>query len=210
MLLVCIAFIAHALLIDPLMKREKMLREQAASDAAQTRQIQQQIRLLEHNGLVDPDAGNKARMAELQRKMLAVDASLDMVRQQLVTPEKMPQLLEGLLKRNSQLKLDSFETLPASALEPFPDPAADGGADGKSKASGPGASGASDLPAYRHGFVLTVEGPYLDLMNYLATLEQLPWNMLWSKVVLTAGTPGICSLTLTVNTLSLDRAWLSL
>lgn len=203
--LVCLAVIVNALLIDPLTARKKMLRGQIAGDTTQIQELQRQVRILVQNGQIDPDAVNKAKMIAAQSRLLAVDASLDTLRQGFVTPEKMPQLLESLLKKNGQLKLVSLKTLPVSDLLASTNGSAPSGG-----ASKPAPSVANDLPVFRHGVELTVEGRYLDLLDYLVALEQLPWNMLWSKVALAAGGSGTSSLTLTVYTLSLDKAWLSL
>lgn len=203
--LVCLALIVNTLLIDPLATRKNKLHDQMSRDYAQTLKMQIQVQALVQNGQIDPDAANNARMAEAQRKLLAVDASLDALRQGFVTPEKMPQLLEVLLKKNGQLKLVSLKTLPVSSL-PVTETA---GAPGEDAGKGT-PPGANDPPVFRHGVELVVEGRYLDLVNYLGALEQLPWNMLWSKAALTAGGFSTCSLTLTVYTLSLDKTWLSL
>lgn len=58
---------------------------------------------------------------------------------------------------------------------------------------------------------LTVEGSYADLMDYLSSLESLPGpKLLWGGVALKVERHPTVQLTLTVYTLSLDRAWLQL
>ncbi len=208
MVLVCIGFIGNTLLIEPLTARKKILLEQTAGERVQVDQLQHQLAVLAQNAQLDPDATSKARMADLQRSLHVVDGELDTLQQGFVAPGKMPQLLDGLLKNNGQLKLVALKTLPLSTL-PLPG----------NKAVKPGGTGSNDkviptavndLQVFRHGVELTVEGGYLDALNYLASLEQLPWNMLWSRAVLHAGETGGVNLTLTVYTLSLDKAWLSL
>lgn len=66
-------------------------------------------------------------------------------------------------------------------------------------------------PLYRHGVEITVEGAYGDLMGYLASLETLPGpRLLWGGVKLKVEKHPTVQLSLTVYTLSLDRAWLEL
>lgn len=203
--LVCLAAIFNALLIDPLMARKKLLRSQMASESTQIQALQRQVQVIVQNGQLDPDASNKVRLAESQSRLLSVDASLETLQKGFVTPEKMPHLLESLLKKNGQLKLVSLKTLPVTRLFEAASGSETGGDAGKQARSA-----AKDLPVFRHGIELTVEGRYLDLLNYLVALEQLPWDMLWSKVALKAGGSGLSSLTLTVYTMSMDQAWLTL
>ena len=195
-----ILFIGNATLIDPLAARQKILQAQMDGDRVQIEKMQQQMLNLTQHGQRDPDQGNKARMADFQHKLQGVDGALDTLRQGFVTPEKMPQLLDGLLKKNNQLKLVALKTLPVSAL-PLPP---------KTGAAITKPSPGNDLAVFRHGVELTVEGHYLDVLNYLESLEQMPWSMLWSRAVLDTGPAGAVSLTLTVYTLNLDKTWLSL
>ncbi len=66
-------------------------------------------------------------------------------------------------------------------------------------------------PLYRHGVEITVEGAYGDLMGYLSSLETLPGpRLLWGGVKLKVEKHPTVQLSLTVYTLSLDRAWLEL
>jgi MSHA biogenesis protein MshJ len=66
-------------------------------------------------------------------------------------------------------------------------------------------------PLYRHGVEITVEGNYGDLMGYLSALESLPGpRLLWGGIKLKVEKHPTVQLSLTVYTLSLDRAWLEL
>jgi MSHA biogenesis protein MshJ len=72
-----------------------------------------------------------------------------------------------------------------------------------------------DAPVYKHGVEITVEGRYLDLLDYVSDLEQMPWHILWSKAALNEDkndeiTWPANRLKLTVYTLSLDKTWLSI
>jgi MSHA biogenesis protein MshJ len=63
---------------------------------------------------------------------------------------------------------------------------------------------------YRHGVEVTVRGNYLDMLNYMATLEALPTGLLWGSAELQAEEYPDSRLTLTLYTLSLDRKWMKL
>ena len=60
---------------------------------------------------------------------------------------------------------------------------------------------------YKHGVEVVVEGSYASLLAYVARLEHQPWQVYWGKTVLSADYPKVV-VSLTLYTLSLDRAWL--
>lgn len=61
---------------------------------------------------------------------------------------------------------------------------------------------------FKHGVEIRLEGNYQELTAYLERLEQAKSKLLWSSVTLVAEQHPKLVLTLTVYTLSLDRAWL--
>ena len=66
----------------------------------------------------------------------------------------------------------------------------------------------ADRSIYQHSFEVSVEGSYAELHGYLARLEALPWQLFWGKVTLDAADHPKLRLTLTLHTLSLNKAWL--
>lgn len=112
-------------------------------------------------------------------------------------PAGFPVLPPGL--SNLSAALTAPATAPAAASAPAP------------VASAPAGPGNGSAPLYRHGVEITVEGNYGDLMNYLASLENLPGpRLLWGGMRLKVEHHPAVQLSLTVYTLSLDRAWLEL
>lgn len=67
-----------------------------------------------------------------------------------------------------------------------------------------------DSNIYKHGVEITMQGSYLDLANYVAELEAMPWQLFWSKAKLNVEEYPKTTLTLTLFTLSLDKKWLNL
>jgi len=189
----------NLLFLGPQEAQQKRLLLETASDQALLADIQQQIQLYGHQANVDPDAANKQRIAELNSDLLALDNALSQAQAALIRPEEMPKLLRSLLQRNGKLKLVTLNTLAIENI--IPDAPAIELAEGKPVAA--------EFPAYKHGVEITVEGRYLDLMDYVSALEKTPWHLLWSQAELSAKYP-VSQLKLTVYTLSLDKAWLSI
>lgn len=179
------------------------LLEQRAESARTAAQVQeQQVRAGSH-----PDALARARIREIEQKIAAIDASLQSSSKQLVPPERMASLLEDLLKGNKRLQLVKLATLPAEALlarEP---------ASGAAQAAEP-MQAAAEQPAgqniFKHGVELTLRGNYFDMLDYLAQIEALPWQMYWGRLRLEARDYNHPVLTLTLYTLSLDKTWLTI
>lgn len=190
-MLALVTMIMNTVLLDSVSHRTKSLTDRLTGDRAQLVAMKQQIQTLEHLPPQDPDAVDRARLAELDARLLHANGALDVMQRELVSPDRMTGLLEDILKQNSQLKLLSLKTLPETSVAT--------------------AAGATDaLPIYRHGVELKVQGRYLDLLGYLRALEHLSWHMLWGNMSLAADAYPQSTLTMTIYTMSLDRAWLTI
>jgi MSHA biogenesis protein MshJ len=189
----------HTLLLSPVLARQKLLNDELAADQAQIHTLTQQISTLTQNPIIDPDAQNKKRIATLHTNLQQLETQLNGLQTSLVNPDKMPDLLHSLLKKNGKLKLIALQTLPVKGLLEV---------DTKD-AENIDAASRQTLPVFKHGVEITIEGRYLDLLDYVAELEKMPWHVLWSKATLSADYPD-SQLTLTVYTLSLDKTWLSI
>ncbi len=205
--LICTWAILNAVLLDPVALRNKTLSNEISADQTQIQTLRQQLSAYTQQGMIDPDAQNKARLAELQIHVQTLDKELYGLQSALVSPDKMPELLRGLLQKSGQLKLVELKTLPVTGV--LDTKSID--TDGQLPASQPSDHAASnDFPMFRHGVEITIEGRYLDLLDYVAAVEQLPWHVLWSKAGLSTEHYPRDQLILTVYTLSLDKAWLSI
>ena len=205
--LICALAILNAVLLDPAAARNKTLSNEISVDQTQIQSLHQQLNAYAQQGVVDPDAQNKARLAELQTRVQELDNKLHGLQSTLVNPDKMPELLRGLLQKNGKLKLVELKTLPVTGM--LDTKSTD--TDGQAAASQPsGHVVSNDFPMFRHGVEITIEGRYLDLVDYVAAVEQLPWHVLWSKAGLSTDNYPRDQLILTVYTLSLDKAWLSI
>lgn len=199
--LILITLINTALL-DPLLAKQKKLSQQVVQQEGQIKGVQAQTLSLFQSRPADPDAANRARLESLKQQLTQLDSFLQDKRQHLVPPEKITGLLEQILTRNRQLQLVSLQTLPAASLLAEQEQNA-----GKAPVAG-AAPVSSEKQMYKHGVEISLKGSYFDMLRYVAELEKLPWRMFWGKASLDAEQYPALTLTLTVYTLSLDRAWL--
>jgi MSHA biogenesis protein MshJ len=195
--LAVVAFLGHALLIEPASARKRMLRDQMARQTTEMQLLQAQVAELEKKR-ADPNAANNSRREQLRNEIAAIEDGLKEVRASLVPAQNMKGLLQDVLARNPRLQLVGMRTLPVAPL-------VDKGASGD-----PAQASASDGGVYKHGIQITVQGSYADIHDYLSRLEKLKWRMFWARAHLDTGDYPRLALTVTVYTLSLDKAWLVL
>lgn len=189
-----------ALLLSPLEVKQKRLTTQLSE--ARTAIKAGEILIGAGSGRADPDEVKRRYRDELRKQIAEIDARLQGLQKQLVPPDQVARLLEGVLKKERGLALVSLRKLPVQRYQTGGAPAAQPAAGGETVA------GASDRSIYQHSFEVSVEGSYAELHGYLARLEALPWQLFWGRVALDAGEHPKLRLTLTLHTLSLNKAWL--
>lgn len=204
--------VINLLLLDPVLARKKTITAELATDQTQMQALQQQLKVLNSQNIIDPDAQNKQRIAELQSNLQQLETQLSGMQSTLISPEKMPDLLRSLLKKNGKLKLIELKTLPTKGLlESASSETSNTASAAQNVTQTPVKVIQAEAPVFKHGVEITVEGRYLDLLEYVSELEKMPWHILWSKAALNVDQHTQASqLKLTVYTLSLDQTWLSI
>ena len=187
-------FLFNAALSGPVTDRQRQVARQLAQKQLDTRQIQEQVQLLLGQRAQDPDAERRAHIEQLKQRIAEIDARLAEKQHELVAPDRVPGLLEEMLRRERKLELVDLRSLPQAPLF-------------ESQAEPAGSTAVSALQVYRHGVELTVRGNYFDLVRYLGDLEQLPLRMFWREVDISADAYPIITMKLSVYTLSLERTW---
>jgi MSHA biogenesis protein MshJ len=213
MLALVLVTLVNSLVLDAMFARQKQLSQEIRQQQAQVAGIQADIQQRVTANANDPDAATRQRMQAVKAQAAQLQESLRDMQKGLVSPDKMGQLLEDILKRNSKLRVVSLKKLPVSGLmeatpsaEARPNPA--NTPDVAAKAPAQGASGVESL--YKHGVEITVQGSYLDMMNYMADLEAMSAQLFWGRVKLNVDEYPTTTLTLTLFTLSMDKKWLNI
>ena len=200
-----ILLVAMSLFIDPALKRLKIAERGIAEQRTQLTTLQAQIGALQSPGQ-NPDVAARAEVVAAKKKLAELGGRFAAMENSLVSPQRMPGLLEDLIGRQGGLRLLSLRTLPVTpVLDKKPADNA-GKAVDKLVASTREADFSPGL--FKHGVEIKLEGGYQELAAYLARLEKSPAKFLWSGVALSAEKHPKLVLTLTVYTLSLDHTWL--
>ncbi len=204
---VIIVGLGFVLVIDGAMTRHNAAVTNAAAQRSSLEQLQGQNAELSRILAQDPNAEGRKHVEQLQQQIGGYDSELHEVQQGLVPPNQMVKVLEDMLNRESRVRLVKLRTLPATALV---ERAADGTKPAATKPDD--AAGKPGVPkknlVYKHGLELTVEGNYLDLAEYQARLEKLPWRMFFARTSVNSVDYPRVLMTVTLYTLSLDEAWL--
>lgn len=214
-----LVILMNVFLLDPQYAKQSQLSKQIKQQQSQIAELQNQIQQRVKSSAEDPNKLNLARLQTLKQQAESMDSSLANVQRGLISPDKMATVLEGVLKRNNRLLLVSLKTLPVIDLSAsvtagdgsasVPAPASTTTAAAPSTAQG----GGQDLnvrSVYKHTVELTVQGSYPDMLDYLRSLESMPWQLFWGSAHLSVDAYPNATLTMTVFTLSLDKKWLNL
>lgn len=196
---VVIAFGLWVLALQSLVDGNRRLTTQLAGHDGTLATLSVQTQELERRRAIDPDAAVQAQIADIDRQLAELEAALMQRQGGLVAPERMADLVKGLLGRTPGLQLVALRTLPVAPLA------------AAAAAGGPATPTATtEAGLYKHGLDLTVEGRFGDLLAYATQLENLPVRVLWNRTRIDALAYPKVTMTLTLYTLSLERTWLQL
>ena len=188
-LLLVIVYIAFMVFIDPAQQRKKGLSAELEKQRAEMQVLQIQIAdLAAKRG--DPDAANLARRNGLREQIAGIEVSL-----------------KEMLTHQPRLQLVALKTLPVTPLVEKKEKAEKTDA-ANAAAPAPASTPPAESNVFKHGVEITLQGSYADLYEYLTRVEKLQWRMFWSRASLNAEDSPRLKLTVTIYTLSLDKAWL--
>lgn len=191
-----VVLLFDALALNPLSVQYKRVSGQLAEARAAIKASEQV--LASGREVIDPDEVKRRYREELRKQIVEIDGKLQGLQKQLVPPDQVANLLEGVLARERGLTLVSLRKLPVQQFQT-------GSAAPKNETKG--ASG-NDRSIYQHSFEIEIEGSYSELHGYLTHLEKLPWQLFWGKATMDAGKHPRLKLMLTVHTLSMNKVWL--
>jgi len=159
----------------------------------------------------------QARVEQLRKQLQLLRQQLDEGTESLVAPQQMFELMRGMIDAAPRLKLLQLRRLAVEPLfrpeqgtettDPVQEPAT-GSAD---PAVDEGEETLQEQPAlYRHVMQVRLQGRYADILDWLQQLEQLPWQLMWNRVELTAREYPVIEVELKLSTVSSSRAWVGL
>lgn len=156
-------------------KKTQETRAQLDQLATQRTTMQTQIAAATQSLLNDPDKQKKAQITQLQADISGLENQLQSVSQNLIKADQLPQALQEVLEKTSQLTLLEVKTLPARELQLVTVNAAN-------NAQPAPASEDTSAGVFQHVVELRVSGSYSQVVQLLVALERLPWRFYWQDL----------------------------
>ncbi len=173
--------------IGPRLSERRHWLEQICQAEQESARILAQSNRLETVLQADRDQENEQRLNQLEAVSERLDQELTEVQAGMISPERVPEVLQDMLKE-LPLVLLSLRKLPAE-IE-----------------IDPGVEGVPKI--YRHGLRLELEGSYADTLDYIERLEGLPWGLAWEALDIRMQRYPRAHIILHLYTLSLKEEWL--
>lgn len=200
--------VAFNMIFAPMRAEQASLEKAITVKFEQTAKLQADAKRMSEELVQDPNAANRARVADLKTVLAASEAEVAAVTRGMVSPKDMTRMVEQILATNRAVQVVRVENLPPlSLLDPPADPAKPPPA-GASPAPPPAPAGGIGL--YRHGMSVQVKGNYLDIIRVLRSMEGLPWKVFWGEVSVKTGKYPQSHATVVIYTLNQNRAWIGI
>ena len=199
-----VILLGNSFLVEPALARARQLQRQSEQQTMEANGLMAQADGIRAQLQMDPDAGRKAEIGQLKLRLAEVESSLKALEDGFVPPGQMNGVLENLLAGNGRVRLISLKSLAPTNLAEPPKPK------DQEKAAEPVVQVPSPLGLYKHGVELRLEGSYGDLYAWLAQLESSQRKLLWGEVRFAVTEYPRAVMSLTVYTLSTDKAWLAI
>jgi MSHA biogenesis protein MshJ len=201
--MVAVVALAYMFAIDPQLVKQKRIAGAVLQKHSDMKTFEAQVAKLVGGGGLDAGRAERDRLARLRTELGALEGRITAEERKFTAPSQMRAVIEGLLARNRGVALVEMKTLAADTIAAAAKPGA------QPVKPAPEKPAAGERLIYRHGVELTVSGSYLELLAYARDLEKLPKQLYWGALELNAAAYPKVSMKLTVYTLSLDPAWLS-
>ncbi len=172
---------------QPTLLRQNTLKLQLAGVNTQILSQQQTAALLENSKNTDPNIDNKNKLTELKAQYSVIQEQIMLGDKKFVPPQLMAKALNDMLKQNKQLTLVKLDSLPPSTLL---------------------SAKQQQHPIYKHGLLITFRGSYRDTVNYLQSLEALPWAIVWDSIDYKVKDYPVAEITIHAITLSFEKGLL--
>jgi MSHA biogenesis protein MshJ len=201
--LAAVVFLGNLLWLGPSVERRGAASKALAQKEAEVGTLRAQIAQLKQQAELERVQG-EAALKELHSEYRRVETQLGELGRNLIAAREMPGFLRSVMPPTRALEIVAVRTLAVSPLLPPRE-----GAAAKPVATA-GQHHPDEDNLYRHSVEIQLAGRYGDLYDWLRALERAPKKVLWGDLRLEVRKYPFSVLTLTVHTLSLDRAWLSI
>ena len=159
----------------------QMTTAQISANQARKKELIQQVS-------IDPNEQVRENIKSVRTELTTMELNLKSSLSQFIPPHAMTLVLKDVMADHKKLTLTQLDRLPARELLPDEE----------------------DINLFLHPMRIVVEGSYLDVLDYVRSLENGDWQFNWKRFDFeTKGYPkGIA--TIEIETLSRNEHWLGL
>ena len=165
-----LVILVHVVALRPLLTQQRTYLDRIKQDQGQLNSINDVLLKSAQAPNEDPHAARRERVRELEARIARLERTLAERRKGQLTPDQLTRLLQDIVGRNRNLRVQALRVLPGTALSVA--------APATPKAAAPKPA----APLYRHQVEVEMAGSYLDLLKYLEDVEALPWRLTWTSV----------------------------
>lgn len=133
------------------------------------------------------------QLASLGKELDEIEDQLRVKTVELIDPEKMFELMNQLIYRDSRLQLLNLKRREVKPAIPSLN---------EEDAEEPG--------LYRHVLEIEFAGKYLDILKYMQSLELLDWKLLWDEIEIHSDENSKVTVKVAISTLSTRKEWVGI
>ncbi|MDB6096693.1 MAG: biosis protein MshJ [Francisellaceae bacterium] len=182
------------LIFDYLSSSEDAFNKKTQELSKQLNEFETQLNNLKDAISKDNSQSIKAEINNLRKETQSLSDSITSYAKKLTTPKDMVNILDKILKENSDVKVIKMKSIEATPL--FAETSKDG-----SPISIP-------LQMYLQGLELETLGIYSANLKFIEAIEQLPWKIFWDEISYDVDVYPQAKMKILVHTLSLEEGWL--
>ena len=190
------------LFFQPLSKQLEQTESAFDTQKDERSKTQTVISKLQVNRAGDTVKKLKQEIHQLEKQVASATESIELFSTSFIASNEMVDVLKNLLTKETGLTLLTLKNIPiqANSLTAKQIPA-------EQQSNNPQSDDPEALKTYKHTFVMELNGSYLNTLNYLQAIEELPWRISLDSVTYSnqPSTPGLIRIQL--HTISLSEGW---
>jgi MSHA biogenesis protein MshJ len=212
-LLVVIFTAWDQLLMIPLQEERRQILSQIENTTTNLDKLNTQIQVMSQTLQQNQEEEQRARLARLSTDIEQLDRQIAELAGQLIPAEEMAKILEQMLTHDGQLSLTHVENLPPvpllSEAEQQSEQTVKAQGESKDSANATPTPPPASAPAiYRHSVVIKFEGGFMETLDYIKQLEDLPQLFFWDRIEYSVDEFPKAKISITVSTLSFQEGWI--
>lgn len=174
---------------EPVLLETKIMAEENNRINAEVNQTRAAIRDIRNTIAVGVNKGKEVQLGQLEKALAAVEDRLRLKTIELIDPEKMFHLMTQLIYKESKLKLQSLKRREVKPAITLPEEQQD------------------DAGIYRHVLEVKFSGKFVDILQYMRSLEALDWKLIWDEIEIVSNDYPLITVKVVISTLSTRKEW---